>query len=198
MCESWQTSTSEDGPCVNATAKAPFYKPPEENKNAGLPSPDDPLSDIYVARARSLKNESHWFWSARNTSIIAAAIFMVAVLPSLYLSKKTVVICQRRPPYPPDTPTDSGDTETPNPDKLKLMASVVVDLRMNNTSGLQHRMDMLQNRDSETEVASEASFLSNQATIADLSEQLDIPRNSEVDDPLAPPPPVRRRFLSRL
>lgn len=199
MCESWQTSTSEEGPCVNVTAKAPFYKP-EEDKHSGLPSPDDPLSDIYVARARNLRNESSRFWSARNTSIIAAALFVVAALFSTYLSKKTnIFFCRMGPQSSPETvATPRSDSETPNPDKLKLIASVVVDLRMNNTASLQRRMDILQHRDSETDIASETSYISNQGTIADLSEQLDIPRPI-VDDPLAPPRPVRRRgFFSRL
>ena len=49
---------------------------------------------------------------------------------------------------------DDGNppAEAANPDKHKMMASIVVDLRMNDPS-LQQRIDALGNRDSETELS---------------------------------------------
>ena len=121
---------------------------------------------------------------------------------------------------------DEGDSppETVNPDKHKMIASVVVDMRMNDPS-LQHRVDALGVRDSETELSmTDTEGTGEVVPVSDFG--LDIPlfregvianlfgdlgnevQTSRLDggqednqyiDPLAPPastsPVVRRRHV---
>jgi hypothetical protein len=216
-CKSGQTYSTKEEACVDATAapaaNAPFYRP-ESERDSSLPNPEDPLSDIYVETARNLREDDRpWFWSVRNTTLIALAVFVVIALISAYCSRNTTMVSFLRSRFHDESPPRHPglaplDFEVPaNPDKLKLIASLVVDLRMNHTGDMQRRLDILQQRGSETDVASEdvaseSSFISYAGTIADLSEQIDITSNNGVvvlsDAPALSssgntPRPIRRR-----
>lgn len=170
---------------------ATFYDPTLQQEDDSLPDEDSPLSDYYVPTSRVLKNErrrlnlSDWaiaFISLACAVFVAAGFFLVQ-------RRKT-----RSQSGPPDDGPDNASSPAVNPNKDKMMASIVVDLRMNGPN----RSDILDGRSSETDLSmTDTDGGGTHVTDLQLEPEDgffgfgDLP---EVHvDPLAPPPVVRRR-----
>jgi Leishmanolysin len=206
------------GPCSPTESQSDdmfFYCPPSDSADDGLPSDDSPLADYYVPNARRLKQENRNFWSRTWAALVSgiAVFFSVAFGFSFYVFKSL-----RSSKGGPDNDEAPASSDPINPNKHKMIASIVVDMRTNDPS--LRRRDALGERGSETDMSmtdTEASFeihLSRElsleparnihGTIADLAEvhvlggdHLGMDDENEYIDPLAPPstsaPIVRRR-----
>lgn len=170
----------------------PFYNSEqysgEKNK---LPGKDSPLSDYYVPTQRALKDEAKIPVNImRDIWVICSFLLVISIIFFLYRRRKRAW----------DEPEDDGNAdddmgqvmafENHNPDKDKMMATVVVDLRTGGR-GIRSVGDVLQYRLSETDV----SMTDTEGTVAPLADlSLDEPEGIPLD-PLAPPnsPVVRRR-----
>lgn len=209
--------TAIQEPCT-ALDSEKFYG--SNRTDDGLPDPDSPLSDYYVRDARSLKDEYNGFWNVISISVVSVfGVFVLAA--SLYLfwpkTRNGRSFAESSDGFDDDGFVPSLDPTTR--EKHKMLASVVVDMRMNRTTNVQRRVDILMNRDSETDVSmtetegtsdaawQEDSAVFSRGTIADLSEHITIPstqheflafpeETAEFSDPLAHPP-TRRVFRRR-
>lgn len=158
----------ESGLCirVNATEnntegqRGSFYSPDEQEENGNLPSPDSPLADYYVPKARDLRDESDGFFSERWKKIVSAVVATLSLALGLYFYFR--IFKKRRT----SRDNDAVDDAPINPEKHKMIASVVVDMRMNDPN-LQRR-DALGNRDSETDL----SMTDTEGTGADVNNSL--------------------------
>lgn len=119
----------------------PFHHPKNETK---LPDRDSPLSDYYVPTARMLKDESRRFvlddWEI---VVVTFAIVIIVAVASLIWWRWGRAYSSSE-----ESPHDMGP-ESVNPNKHKMMATVVVDLRM--TESNLRSLDTLGNRASETD-----------------------------------------------
>lgn len=205
-----------NGLCKPRNNTTAFFQPAATESE--LPDPKDPLSAIYVPRARSLRDESRYFWTVRNSLLLVSAIGMVtAVMTYLawpYVGRLLPLRTSHGDDHAPDESPNTRESSI-NAEKHKMVASVLVDMRMN-AADLQDGADTIRNRDSETEMSAtdtESSMhdrsFSFPATIADLSEHIELPSSQQQQqtqpdeleyniDPLAPPSTarvVRRRGL---
>lgn len=123
---------SNDEECSSKTSIEDSFYQPDNSDESGLPGPESPLSDYYYPTERKLKEDEKGFWSKRRNGFIAGAasfgclifaFFCYWVVRSFPISTSAAVDSNGH-----DSPPN---TETINPDKHKLMASVVVNLRMN-------------------------------------------------------------------
>lgn len=209
--------------CVvpNASESTGSFFIPEIEDDNGLPTADSPLADYYVPAERDLnETEGEGVWMNRWKGILSGSIsFALLVVAVVWC----MIIRWRRPSGQID-----GDGDAPtggdewNPDKHKLMASVVVNLRMNDPN-LQRRADELGDRGSETDLSMTDTEGTNDVpseeytltpptsdqisgTVAELSgrendivSRLGFDDEDEYIDPLAPPsstaPVVRRRHI---
>jgi Leishmanolysin len=139
---------SEGGDASNAGS---FFKPEIEDES-GLPSPDSPLADYYVPTARNLAVENRGFWTERTKGIVSGSGAVVC----LVFAVLCYMIMRQRHHSGQTSGDGAGDSPSGvdeiNPDKHKLMASIVVNLRVNDPY-LQRRADALGNRDSETDLS---------------------------------------------
>jgi Leishmanolysin len=149
--------------CMASNASAgnadSFYEPNPSEGDSELPNSDSPLSDYYYKTERNLKQESsQQFWTRLNKATISSAgafaLFMIIVFSSYVLYRRRQFVDGDDGS---DQDGDGGSTlpeSAINPNKDKLMASVVVNLRMRDPAlrGL-HRGDPLANRDSETDLS---------------------------------------------
>ncbi|GKY92833.1 hypothetical protein MPSEU_000252900 [Mayamaea pseudoterrestris] len=166
----------------------PFYHP---TNASNLPGQDSPLSDYYVPTARQLQNESSPLLG--DWEIVAVTFGGLLALFVAYLIWK-----RSRAPLGDVTVQDGfddPDAETTNPDKLKMMASVVVDLRMNERNLRGH--DALGERASETD-QSMTDTDGGGSHVSNLSIEIDDAENEifapiDPDEPLPCPSIVRRR-----
>lgn len=152
-------TTEED----TATGETGMFLNTNQLKNE-LPDPQSPLADYYVPTARNLREEQsgffeeHWIWFLVGS---VALILAVSVCVLVYRRKKRLVLLLNEPGNENDQP----EVDFPNPDKDKMMASIVVNLRMNDPA-MQHRahLDVILNRESETDLSmtdTEASHVEN-------------------------------------
>lgn len=194
----------DDGLCKPSNTTAFFM---EEATETGLPDPNDPVAAIYVPKARLLHDESRRFWTKRNSILVSALLgavgAMLSFLVRVYIGRTAgKATSEDDDDSSPDAPPT---TEPRNSEKDKMVASLVVDLRMHHPE-LQERDDTLRNRDSETDTSmtdTESSTLDRTAsfhppTIADLSEhiQLPSPATDGMEDALSPlgsSPQIRAR-----
>ena len=158
----------EDSPCfrTNSTESnrddpGSFYSPVEDKDHDKLPGPDSPLADYYVPRARDL--EEHESFGSKHWKIIVALSVLVLCLVAVGLFYSFRIWKRRRAGPVSD---DTYDDAPINPDKHKMVASVVVNMRMNDPN-LQ-RLDALGNRDSETDL----SMTDTEGTGTDLNTSL--------------------------
>jgi Leishmanolysin len=136
-----------------------FYEPRTSEDDSELPNSDSPLSDYYYKTERYLEQESSsQFWTRLSKSTISSAAVLALLIVIVFSS---CVVYHRRQIVEFDDGNDQdGDgmsltsVEAINPNKDKLMASVVVSLRMRDPA-LQgvYREDPLANRDSETDLS---------------------------------------------
>jgi len=158
----------ESGLCIrvnsteNNTEDQPgsFYNPDEKEDNGNLPSPDSPLADYYVPKARDLRDESDGFFSEQWKTIVSVVVAVLCLALSLYFYFR--IFKKRRS----NQENDVVDDAPINPEKHKMIASVVVDMRMNDPH-LRER-DALGNRDSETDL----SMTDTEGTGADVNTSL--------------------------
>lgn len=138
-----------------------FYVPEENDDTTGLPTSDSPLSDYYYKTERNLKEESsRSFWNRTWKGVVSgsgALLFIVLFLFVFYHGYgRRLVALERGAENGDDCGDDNLSTNDAalNPNKDKLMASVVVNIRMNDTN-LQRlrREDPLSSRDSETDMS---------------------------------------------
>lgn len=200
-----------------------FYRADVVQDDNGLPSADSPLADYYVPTARNLSADPTGFWTTQRKGIssgISVFISLVVTLLVFLILRRHRRSVQVAGDVVEDAPAGAGAS---NADKHKLMASVVVNLRMNDAD-LRRRADVLDNRNSETDVsmtdtdgsgdapsfpefsARDSTHDAMNGTIADLSgsdygivSRLGLMSDHEYVDPLAPPsttsPVVRRRHI---
>jgi Leishmanolysin len=131
-----------------------FYEPEEDGDRTGLPTSDSPLSDYYYKSERNLKQESSRnFWSRKwKVGFSGSGTFVfLALISSIiyYMYGRNPHRELRIESFDDDDDDESTNEVTANPNKDKLMASVVVNLRINET----RRDETFSNRDSETELS---------------------------------------------
>jgi Leishmanolysin len=139
-----------------------FYESIMADDNNGLPNSDSPLSDYYYKTERNLKEESSTtFWTAKSKGIISGVGSFLVLIMILFLSYivflRPVRLVQGSGGSDRGEENDDlsvSNDESTNPNKDKLMASIVVNLRMNDPI-LQRmrRDDALGHRDSETDLS---------------------------------------------
>ena len=135
-----------------------FYVPEDNDDTTGLPTSDSPLSDYYYKTERNLKAESSSnFWNRRWKGIISGSGALLLLILISFVSY--FGYGRRLPAFEVgaenlDEDDLSRNDASLNPNKDKLMASVVVNIRMNDTN-LQRfwREDPLSTRDSETDLS---------------------------------------------
>lgn len=135
-----------------------FYVPEEGDDTTGLPTSDSPLSDYYYKTERNLKAESSFNFRSRTWKGIfsgsGALLFLVLLSFVSYYGYSRHFLTSERGTEDDGDDTFSTIDATLNPNKDKLMASVVVNIRMNDAN-LQRlrREDPLSTRDSETDLS---------------------------------------------
>ena len=196
------------GKCVcNSTACRPdeetkpwFLRPQfiDSMPKADIAESDSPLADIYVNNARALKGDRRgpllrsWEWPVVLFGICATIAF------ASYVRRK-IRGSDASPPSgsDPDTDDDAANQQrevTASANKDKMMATIVVDLRMANADPLGGQRDPLEGRASETDLSmteteGAASHVTNlSAEISDLPEA-----EEEVEDIDTKPAAVIRR-----
>ena len=154
-----------------------FYEPEENDATTGLPASDSPLSDYYYTTERNLKEDSPTiFWNRKWKGIVSGSgtfVFLILVsIASYYGYGRHLIKSTTNGTANGDDGDDafSGNDATLNPNKDKLMASVVVNLRMNDAN-LQRlgRGDPLSNRDSETDMS-----MTDTDGVSDVFDSLDL------------------------
>lgn len=158
-CTCARNCTDDDA----AADEAPFYDPSLLNttSSSSLPDEDSPLSDYYVPTSRMLTNENRRF-ALDDKSIVAIALGCVALVGLLFLACG----CRRCWRSDDGAHTTSPDDEeggaddaivtaaassSTNPNKDKMLAAVVLDLRMNDPT--RRGTDAVGDRASETDVS---------------------------------------------
>jgi Leishmanolysin len=135
-----------------------FYESEETENESELPTSDSLLSDYYYKTERNLKEESSTtFWAKRWKGVLSGSGTFVFLALISFLSYQ---VYGRHFKTKQDIVTDGDDDSDDilsvndaivNPNKDKLMASVVVNLRMHDPNLQRTRnADPLSNRDSET------------------------------------------------
>lgn len=144
-------SFSDNYPCEQEVdeegGQAIFFAPEAEEDS--LPDSDSPLADYYVPTSRVLKDDPDTILEPWGVPLVTLAGALVATLLILYVFRRKRGT-ERIVSIEPGT-DDSGDAAT-NPNKDKMLATVVLDMRMN-TRGLQAATDVLAERSSETDVS---------------------------------------------
>lgn len=140
-----------------------FYVPENNDDTSGLPTSDSPLSDYYYKTERNLKLESStnfWYpkWKAVVSGFGTCICLVLISFVSYYTYSRHISKFAKNGAANDDDGGGDDDVSTNdvtlNPNKDKLMASVVVNLRMNDTNlqRLRHD-DPLLTRDSETDMS---------------------------------------------
>jgi hypothetical protein len=129
---------------------AVFYSPPTMN-NQDLPDEDSPLADYYVPSERALKEDNPIFIEEIRYLVVVAVIFALGIVAFIWiwLRRNRAFDTQLADGGADDSPPTDA---THNPNKDKMIASVIVDLRVNGPSQSQYR-DALRERESETDVS---------------------------------------------
>jgi hypothetical protein len=184
------------GNCSDGEGPESFYDP-SANSSSSLPDEDSPLSDYYVPTSRMLRDERRVNLDDWQIICVSLAFILPFCLVIYWFYRKR----QASLDQPDVNENDFDGHEAPavrsstDPNKDKMIASVVVDLRMN-TPHL--RDDALQDRASETDL-SLTDTDGGGTYVTDLSIDFqagglsvdESPR--EYVDPLAAPSVVRRR-----
>jgi len=193
----------EQGKCVCGNGTCLFDDEPEEDatfydssssRNSSLPE-DSPLSDYYVPTARELKDERRRFdledWKIVLITLVSAGL-VALFLFFLYRRKHG---SPEQYSSGAEDQTDAVGENSTNPNKDKMIASVVVDMRMNDPN-LQDVLERASETDlsmTDTEGAGTiVSNLSSEAANLDIAPFEDVQEEPYID-PLASPSVVRRR-----
>lgn len=143
----------------------------EEEK---LPNPESPLADYYVPKARDLCEESDGFFHflGKNWAFLIAVVlaFIVAVAVSAFAVWS---MTKKRRREANDISTEDGPI---NPQKHKMIATVLVDMRINDPI-LRGRTDVLDNRDSETDL----SMTDTEGTFGDVNKSEEKAVDDEIE-----------------
>jgi hypothetical protein len=159
--EDFSCNTSNSNESIDLRNTESFYLPEDNDDTAGLPTSDSPLSDYYYKTERNLKTESSLgFWNPTWKGLVSVSGSLIFIVLMSFLSYYSYGRCfktiERNEAADVDAVDDTLSTNdtTRNPNKDKLMASIVVNLRMNDTN-LQRlrREDPLSTRDSETDLS---------------------------------------------
>lgn len=182
------TSFSDNYRCeqeiYEENGQAIFFTP--EAKVDALPDSDSPLADYYVPTSRVLRDEPDRllnFWSLP-LATFAGALVGVFLLIYVFRRKRGA---EQNTGIEPGT-DDSGNDAT-NPNKAKMLATVVVGLRMNNPS-LRAPVDVLLERSSETDLSLTDTEGSSAQALGNRS--LDGTQPVEIETPSSPST-IRRR-----
>jgi hypothetical protein len=180
------TSFSDNYRCeqeiYEENGQAIFFRPKAEDDV--LPDSDSPLADYYVPTVRVLKDEPDRLlklWSIPLVTVAGAVVFF-----NLCFGENR---CRQTTRVEPGT-DDSGNDAT-NPNKAKMLATVVLDMRLNNPS-LRAPADMLLERSSETDLSLTDTEGSGARALGNIS--LDGMQPVEIETPLSPST-IRRRFV---
>jgi hypothetical protein len=119
--------------------------------NQDLPDEDSPLADYYVPSERALKEDNPIFIEDIRYLVVVAVIFALGIVAFIWiwLRRNRAFDTQLADGGADDSPPTDA---THNPNKDKMIASVIVDLRVNGPSQSQYR-DALRERESETDVS---------------------------------------------
>jgi hypothetical protein len=182
-----------------------FYDP-ENETTASLPGDDSPLADYYVPTARNLKDDRSGMFNQEWKIVISLLGTVIAIAAAVlwYLWWRTRRGEEGRLHESGAQDDENRGAVTPNREKDKMIATVLLDMRINDPT-LQQRADPLRNRDSETDV----SMTETEGTcVVDLpaetgsqnSESIAFGMDAEDEiyvDPLAAPPSPSRIFRRR-
>lgn len=127
----------------------PNFFHPDGDDDGKLPSPESPLADYYVPRRRDLQEENGGFWSnpwKTGTVAGSAAVLCIFIAYLLFHALKRTLVGSS------NNNDDDNNLQPINPEKHKMIASVLVDMRMRDPN-LQQRIDALGNRNSETDLS---------------------------------------------
>lgn len=176
------------------SGSAIFYHPPATGND--LPDADSPLADYYVSTARVLRDQPDQFRGPWRIffEVSGGVLLVLFVVFLIWLS--------RRPGREQDNwlepGTDGAGNASTNPNKDKMMATVVVDMRMNRSAGLlQGARDVLQERASETDISMTDTEGSRARASSAGSEPLEpecLQPVDSIDAPSGTTPMIRRRF----
>ena len=202
VCKANMTAVDDEGDCVleeeeKKTGTKVFYKP--EGGNPDVPGEDSPLADYYVPTERSLKEDDDRFIAQgwKLSVVFVASFITIATIFWFWL--------RRRGRQDDEAgPTEDGDDDlvdrVVNPNKDKMLATVVVDLRMEEPNLPRYR-DVLVERTSETDL-SLTDTEGASSHIADLWPEAHVESSEEVLETELDRPPQqitrRRRIIPEL
>lgn len=183
ICDYGQGKCVCEGSCLEDDDEpSSFYDPSAQNNS--LPDADSPLSDYYVPTARMLHDE-------RDPLLDDWAIAVVAVAAAVIVAALMYFWYRRKGAGQSMSPRDDTDNAggSINPNKDKMLATVVVDIRMNRPFP-EDVLDRASETDlSMTDTEGAGTHVSHldilESTIVDLGDD-DEQADNEYIDPLAP------------
>jgi len=189
-----------DASCHGADEATTFV---DSTIDGGLPDEESPLADYYVPTARSLRNERRTFGLLTLQQLVTIALTIIIVLAAIvaFLWRRRRQATTTNNDDLPDVGTPVHDIGQVNPNKDKMIASVVVDMRIRDPNLRQDPSvirDILADRASETDL-SMTDTDAGMSHVSNLSVELESSPfelnnvEEEYIDPLAPPTSVRRR-----
>jgi hypothetical protein len=185
------TSFSDNYRCeqdiYKENGQAIFFRPKAEDD--ALPDSDSPLADYYVPTSRELRDEPDRLMKFWSLSLVTFAGAVVGVFLLIYAFRRKPGAEQTTGIEPG---TDDSGNDATNPNKAKMLATVVVDMRMNNPS-LRAPADVLLERSSETDLSLTDTEGSGARALGNRS--LDGMQPVEIDTPSSPSTIRRRNVL---
>jgi hypothetical protein len=182
------TSFSDNYRCEQEIYKengqAIFFTPKAEDDV--LPDSDSPLADYYVPTARNLRDEPDRLLELWSIPLLTFAGAVVGVFLLIYAFRRKPGTEQTTGIEPG---TDDSGNDATNPNKAKMLATVVLDMRMNNPS-LRAPADVLLERSSETDLSLTDTEGSGARALGNRS--LDGTQPVEIETPSSPST-IRRR-----
>jgi hypothetical protein len=166
--------------------QAIFFTPKAEDDV--LPDSDSPLADYYVPTARNLRDEPDRLLKLWTIPVVTLVGAVVGVFLLIYVFRRKPGTEQTAGVEPG---TDDSGNDAANPNKAKMLATVVLDMRMNNPS-LRAPADVLLERSSETDLSLTDTEGSGARALGDGS--LDGMPPVEIETPSSPST-IRRRNI---
>jgi hypothetical protein len=184
------TSFSDNYRCEQEIYKengqAIFFRP--KAKDDVLPDSDSPLADYYVPTARNLRDDPDRYLKLWIIPLATLGGAVVGVFLLIYVFRRKQGTEQTAGIEPG---TDDSGNDAANPNKAKMLATVVLDMRMNNPS-LRAPVDVLLERSSETDLSLTDTEGSGARALGNRS--LDGMQPLEIETPSSPST-IRRRNI---
>jgi hypothetical protein len=166
-----------------------FFRP-EAQEHGVLPDSDSPLADYYVPTARVLKDDPDPTMEPWSFVLAIIAGPVVALLLFVYVMRRKQGAGQTTGIEPGTDDLGNDATIATDPNKAKMLATVVVDMRMNSPN-LRASADMLLDRCSETDMS--LTDTEGSGARARDNGSLDDMQLTEIETPS--PPTIRRRNI---